>query len=103
LQSDLPPNQTEDLGKDLFFLDFTQAKWHVSPSVEQAKDAYIAQLRAQKLPQQKSELTTAISNKDEFNYVVTSIKNSSVVPEGPNQRYHIVSMEWYKRWQQHVS
>ena len=42
LQIDLPENQTEDLGRDLFMLDFTQVKWHASSSVEQAKDAYIA-------------------------------------------------------------
>ena len=31
LQIDLPPSQTEDLGRDLFTLDFTQGKWIGSP------------------------------------------------------------------------
>lgn len=39
-----------------------------------------------------------MNRKEEFEHILDLIKNSSVVPEGPNIRYHIVSMEWYKRW-----
>jgi hypothetical protein len=28
---------------------------------------------------------------------------SSVVPECAHQRYHIVSMEWFKRWEAYVN
>jgi hypothetical protein len=26
------------------------------------------------------------------------IENESIVPEGPNQMYHIVGMKWYNSW-----
>jgi hypothetical protein len=42
LQINLPEKQTEELGKDLFMIDFTQSKWHDKPEVESVKDFYIS-------------------------------------------------------------
>ena len=30
------------------------------------------------------------------------LQNSSVVPEGPNIIYHIISMSWLKQWEAYV-
>ena len=31
------------------------------------------------------------------------MKNCSVIPEGPHQRFHIISMDWFKLWNQFTS
>lgn len=40
---------------------------------------------------------------DEYKHVMELIQGSSVVPEGANLRYHLISMDWFKRWQAFTS
>jgi hypothetical protein len=35
--------------------------------------------------------------------IVDIIENSSIVPEGPNQIYHIVGIKWYNSWLKYTS
>jgi len=43
------------------------------------------------------------SREDEYKHVMGLINNCSVIPEGPHQRYHIISIEWFKLWHQFTS
>jgi hypothetical protein len=35
--------------------------------------------------------------------VIGLMRNCSVIPEGPHQRFHIISMDWFKLWNQFTS
>ncbi len=43
------------------------------------------------------------SKKDEYKHVKSLMEMSSVIPEMANQRYHIIAMDWLKRWQEFVT
>lgn len=44
-----------------------------------------------------------ISKKDEYKHIKSLMDMSSVKPEMANQRYHIIAMDWFKRWHEFVT
>lgn len=83
----MPLDQTRELERQIFYQDFTQTKWHkeVDLESEQAFKNYIDLLKAQRLPRlAQKDVCMEISLKDEKETVMNLIKNSSVVPDGPN-------------------
>lgn len=104
LQVELPVEKTEQLGKDVFWHDFTQNVWHDNKNRDQIIKSYVRKMRALILPpESKKDEIMSINRKEEYQHVIQLINNSSVVPEGPHQRYYIIAIEWFKRWEEYVT
>ena len=68
-------------------------------------ELYLMFISAQELPYSVPDTsrTMQTSKHDEYRHIMNLMAKSSVIPARANLRYHIVSIEWFRRWQKYTS
>lgn len=87
------------MAQDAYLADASQS------GTEADFERYLMLMSAQELPCSvpDSTRTMQISKHDEYKHIMNLMAKSSVIPARANLRYHIVSIEWFRRWQKYTS